>query len=229
MNTDAPHTGSAKSCPKRKILISGAVVVGLIIIFGGLKAASLIFNFGPQWYSNYAPTQPIPFSHKIHAGDFNIPCLYCHGAAERAAFAEVPGLELCMNCHQAVKTESPWIQQIQKQYEENQPIAWVKVHVLPDYVHFNHRRHIAAGVECQTCHGPVQEMEVVRQWAGLNMGWCIDCHRNDNYLTKKRIEFWEEAKKEKEGVFQLPEAVKTMLFAHKDPHNADVSCSTCHY
>jgi hypothetical protein len=217
------HGGAGGISGKKILLIS---VVGLILISAVTYAAGLVFNFVPAWYQNYAPEQPIPFQHKIHAGDYKIPCLYCHASAERAQHSEVPGLETCMNCHQAVKTDSPWIQKITEAYKANKPIEWVKVHVLPDFVRFNHKRHIAAGVECQTCHGPVQEMERVYQYAPLNMGWCVNCHRDNNYVQSHRVE-WSKKTKELKG--NPEESFLDQMLSHPDPHNADLSCSTCHY
>ncbi len=226
------EAGSAESKKVQKLVLMGTAVATVLAIAGTL------FYVSPQWYQNYAPTQPIPFSHKRHAGDFKIPCLYCHASAERAAHAEVPGLETCMNCHSVVKTDSPHIQKVKEHFDAKKPMEWVKVHVLPDFVRFNHKRHISAGVACQTCHGPVETMEKVYQWAGLNMGWCMDCHRNDNYVTDRRKEW---AKKEIEmggvaGASALPrmggaEAAPLWYkaLANKHPHNADVSCTTCHY
>lgn len=216
--------GGAGGISGKKILV--ASILGVVLISALTYGAGLIFNFVPSWYQNYAPEQPIPYSHKLHAGQYKIPCLYCHASAERAQHSEVPGLETCMNCHQAVKIDSPWIQQITEAYKANKPIAWVKVHVLPDFVRFNHKRHIAAGVECQTCHGPIQEMERVYQFAPLNMGWCIDCHRNNNYLQPHRIE-WSEKTKQLKG--NPEENLLDKMLSHPDPHNADLSCSTCHY
>jgi hypothetical protein len=202
-------------------------ILGLSIILTLVGGIVTYLFLMPAWYQNYAPEQPIPFSHKLHAGQYEIPCLYCHGSAEYADFAAVPGLETCMNCHNVVKTDSPWIQQIQQAYESNTPIAWVKVHVMPDFVHFNHSRHIAAGVECQTCHGPVQEMEKVYQYERMTMGWCMECHRNDDYLTPSRVEFFDK-KAELSGRPLVPQWTK-FLMGHPEPFNADVSCSTCHH
>lgn len=208
-----------KESALKKKLFGGTFVLALI------SGVVLYLLNMPAWYQNYAPEQPIPFSHKLHAGQYQIPCLYCHGSAEYAAFAAVPGVETCMNCHSMVKTESPWMQQLKKALETNTPVAWVKVHVLPDFVYFNHSRHIQAGVQCQTCHGPVEEMERVYQYQRLTMGWCVECHRNDDYLTESRKEF-SRLKKEMQGTDELPLALQTL--SHPDPHNADLSCSTCH-
>ncbi len=126
----------------------------------------------------YKPEQPIPFSHKLHAGDKKIPCQYCHSSARRSITSGIPPLNACMGCHRLVGTDKPWIQKITESYKNNQPISWVKVHDLPDFVRFSHKIHVSgAKLECQECHGQVQDMEVVEQVAPLQMGWCIDCHK----------------------------------------------------
>jgi hypothetical protein len=125
----------------------------------------------------YQPNQPIPFSHKLHAGDMKIDCLYCHSNADKSRHATVPALNVCMNCHRVVKTDSPLIQKITAAYNSGKPFEWVRIHELPDFAHFTHKRHVNAGVSCQTCHGPVETMEKVYQHAPLTMGWCMDCHR----------------------------------------------------
>lgn len=128
----------------------------------------------------YQPQQPIPFSHKLHAGDKQIPCQYCHFGARRSHAAVIPGLNTCMGCHRFVRPDSELIQYITKLYENNEPIEWVKVHDIPDHAHFIHSQHIKAEIACEKCHGQVQQMEEVKQVAPLQMGWCIDCHRENN-------------------------------------------------
>jgi hypothetical protein len=126
----------------------------------------------------YAPTQPIPFSHKLHAGDRKIPCEYCHSAARRSASGGVPPTNTCMGCHKVVRTDRPAIQWLTEKYNKKEPIEWVKVHDLPDYVHFSHKIHVGVGgLKCQDCHGPVETMDVVEQVAPLQMGWCVECHK----------------------------------------------------
>lgn len=151
----------------------------------------------------YAPEQPIAFSHKVHAGINKIDCKYCHVGAERGKSAVIPSLSVCMNCHyniQGVNGLDPnypkavYDKEIAKIYSyigfnaetlkyenEAKPVEWIKIHNLPDHVYFNHSQHVkVAGLECQTCHGQVQEMDVVQQMENLSMGWCVNCHRNTN-------------------------------------------------
>lgn len=168
------------SVTKLKITL-GFVGFLLLLAVGGLA-------FGPAKNQGFAPVQPIPFSHKKHAGfggkengQYGIDCRYCHYSVEKSRHATVPAVNVCMNCHSLVKTESPYIAQIQESYKTGKPIPWVKVHDLPDFTYFNHRRHVAKGVKCQTCHGDVQEMERVKQFAPLTMGWCVNCHRKPEY------------------------------------------------
>jgi hypothetical protein len=184
----------------------GIALFLILVVFavGGIAA-----YFPTASNEGYNPEQPIPFSHKLHAGDNKIACLYCHSGAEKSRHASVPSVNVCMNCHSVVKTDSPWIQQIRKHYAEGTPIEWIRVHELPDYVYFPHKRHVAKGVACQTCHGPVQEMARVYQFAPLTMGWCMECHRGQT----------------------TPRAVLQNVYPNmKDPHGpvAAVNCNTCH-
>jgi hypothetical protein len=162
------------------------VAVPLIIIAG--YVAYTVFPTASN--QGYAPVQPIPYSHKIHAGDNKIPCLYCHTNAEYSKHATVPGVGVCMNCHRVVKTESPYIQQIKKAFDEGKQVEWLRVHELPDFVYFPHASHVQKGVACQTCHGDIQNMERVYQAAPLTMGWCLDCHKGVSTPPKvlKRVE-----------------------------------------
>lgn len=142
------------------------------------------------WFSpknievGYSPTQPIDFSHQLHAGELAIDCRYCHTTVEKAAFAAIPSTEICMNCHNLVRrasgaeVDSPEIAKIVDSFNSGKPIEWVKVHMLPDYAYFNHSRHIIAGVSCVECHGRVDQMKKVFQAEPLSMAWCLDCHRD---------------------------------------------------
>ena len=158
-------------------LSSKAVIPLLILALLGVGAWAFFDTFSNV---GYAPKQPIAFSHKLHAGTRKIPCLYCHANAERSRHATVPAMNVCMNCHNVARTERPAIQQITALYNANKPVEWVRVHRVPDYVYFSHRWHVAKGIACQTCHGQVQNMDVIQQVATLKMGFCISCHRQNN-------------------------------------------------
>jgi len=194
---------------------------------------------------NYEPIQPIHYSHKIHAGDNEINCKYCHSAARVSKNAGIPSLNVCMNCHKnisevAESTATPeyskayYDGEIQKLYTavgwdkakqaytgKTQPVKWVRIHNLPDFVYFNHSQHVTvAGVECQTCHGPVQEFEIMKQYSKLTMGWCIDCHRKTDvkmegnaYYDKIHAEL-----SKKYGVDKLTAA-----------QMGGLECGKCHY
>jgi hypothetical protein len=129
-------------------------------------------------HQGYAPEQPIAFSHKLHAGDAKVPCLYCHFGARTSRHAGIPPAGVCMNCHAMLAKQTVEIEKLKEAIEQRRPIAWIKVHNLPDFVSFSHSRHVIARVECQACHGAVETMVRVEQQAPLTMGWCIDCHRS---------------------------------------------------
>lgn len=163
-----------------KFLGLGRLVVGV-----GAIAFGLLLMTGCEWGNigynkGYAPEQPIPFSHELHAGQYKIQCLYCHSGVERSAHSPVPSSNLCMNCHLVVASDKPAIQKLAEAYNNKQSIPWVKVHMLPDHVKFNHKAHVdrfGAPQACHKCHGPVESMEVMYQHSNLSMGWCIQCHR----------------------------------------------------
>lgn len=186
------------------------------------------FTVGVQ--QGYQPTQPIAFSHQIHAGEYEIDCQYCHTGVRKAKSANIPSANICMNCHTAIKTDSEEIQKIYTaidydpstgEYGNNvQPIEWVRVHNLPDLAYFNHSQHVkVGGLECETCHGPIEEMEVVYQYSNLTMGWCINCHRETNLNTKGNDYY-------SKLVELHSETSKTPM---KVEDNGGLECSKCHY
>ena len=132
----------------------------------------------PERARGYAPEQPIAFSHKLHVSKNGIECQFCHNEVAKSSFAAIPPVETCMGCHaQLVTKQSEDIDKLKEYYADKKPIPWVKVHVMPDHVTFNHKRHVKAGVACQECHGQIPQMEVVERVSSMKMGWCIDCHR----------------------------------------------------
>jgi RNA polymerase-binding transcription factor DksA len=154
---------------RRRLSVLAAVLAGLPFVAGCPG------KLGGQ--QGHAPAQPIAFSHAIHAGLYELDCQYCHAGAERSRHAGVPTASVCMNCHTQVKIDSPEIVKLTALVKSNQPIPWVKVHRLPDFAFFSHASHIAGGLQCQTCHGPVQQMVRVEQVETMTMGWCLRCHR----------------------------------------------------
>ncbi|MEJ7646828.1 MAG: c-type cytochrome [Chryseolinea sp.] len=163
------------------------IVIFLVTALGFKAVINGLYGIGVQ--QGYAPKQPIAFSHKIHAGQYQIDCKYCHVGAAKGKSATIPSVNICMNCHNQIRqgavTGEGEIAKVVAAWDNKKPIEWVRIHNLPDLAYFNHAQHVnVGGVECQTCHGPIETMDVVRQHSLLTMGWCIDCHRNTNVNNK---------------------------------------------
>lgn len=151
------------------------------LVVAALAGAIAFFSFfGSPRYTDvgYCPQQPVPYNHALHAGDLGMDCRYCHHAIEAAPHANIPPTQTCMNCHELLLPESSRLMPVRESWSTAMPIAWNRVHLLPDYAYFNHSAHLAAGVGCSTCHGNVARMAVVRQVAPMSMGWCLVCHRD---------------------------------------------------
>ncbi len=154
-------------------------VLGVLLVGGPAYLLTLAYYGGsPTTLAvGYAPKQPVPYSHALHAGKLGIDCRYCHNTVEQAAFAAVPPTQTCMNCHAGVRANSDKLVPVRESFSTGQPVPWVKVHDLADYVYFNHSAHVRRGVGCVECHGRVDRMDVVNQVQPLSMAWCLDCHR----------------------------------------------------
>lgn len=126
----------------------------------------------------YQPQQPVPFSHKLHAGELKMDCRYCHSTVEETGYAAIPSTAMCMNCHASIRSESDKLAAVRNSFQSGQPIQWVKVHDEPDFVFFNHAAHVNNGIGCVSCHGRIDQMETVHQQKPLSMAWCLECHRN---------------------------------------------------
>ena len=164
------------------------MAISIVPALRALKPAALVsavalFGLAVGYWADVAsvtgPEQPIAFSHKIHAGEYEIPCLYCHTQARRSISAGVPSVSKCVGCHNEIATERPQIRKLISYWQNKEPIPWIKVHDLPDFVHFTHKRHVLADIECQTCHGPVETMDRIRltSAAPMKMGLCLNCHK----------------------------------------------------
>ena len=149
------------------------------ILIGGLVAIGFFWYFGSPKYTDvgYRPEQPVPYSHKLHAGDLGLDCRYCHVGVEVSASATIPPTQTCMNCHTLIKTDSKKVAAVLESWANGTPIEWIRIHDLPDYAYFNHSAHVSVGVGCVSCHGNVAQMEEVMQVEPLSMSWCLDCHR----------------------------------------------------
>jgi hypothetical protein len=205
----------------QKFVKSNTFLGFVAFIFTAIVLKSAIdglFTVGVQ--QGYQPTQPIAFSHKIHAGQYEIDCNYCHTGVRNSKSANIPSANICMNCHSSIKTDSEEIKKIKAAVDNNTPIEWVRIHNLPDLAYFNHSQHVAVGeIECQTCHGPIEEMDVVYQYSPLTMGWCINCHRETDVNTK--------------GNEYYDKLVKLHSETSKEPMKVEdiggLECSKCHY
>lgn len=200
----------------------GAVVAGHVffIVFGS-----------PKFYEmGYEPDQPIPYSHKLHAGTLGIDCKYCHMNAETGNVASVPALQVCMNCHAGIKKDSPKLAKLYEAWNSGKPeeakaLSWVKVHRLPDFVTFPHKAHVQAGLKCQECHGPVETMDVVKVSSPLSMGWCLECHRRPRGLPESSTRIT------KLPFDMMADHGGSLFQAHTIPSssvNPPTHCSGCH-
>jgi cytochrome c2 len=213
----------------KKVFKSDAFVIIVTALVVTLLAKTVIdglYSVGVQ--QGYAPKQPIAFSHELHAGQYEIECQYCHTGVEIGKSANIPSANICMNCHTHIQNVggqegiSPEIAKIYNAVDNNQPIEWVRVHNLPDLAYFNHSQHVAVGeIECQTCHGEIQEMEVVEQHSSLTMGWCIDCHRQTTVQTEGN-EYYDK-------LIMLHSASKNAKEALKVKDIGGLECAKCHY
>lgn len=216
-----------------------------------VAVSALIGCRGPGAQSpSEGPDQPIAFYHSVHAGDNQIPCLYCHTNAERAPTAGVPSVQLCVGCHvpgsavtppemaslsfPSADRDSLWNAEATKlvgYWQRQEPIPWVRVHQLPAHAQFPHMSHVRVGLECQTCHGPVQEMEKVYKFSSLQMGWCVSCHRGELPLSETEMTTIQERSTYVRRVAALAAADVDVRGAIGTYPNqiASTDCFVCHY
>lgn len=202
-----------------------SIAIGIVLVIGLLWAGDHFQKSPYVTEVNYIKDQPVPFSHKHHVAGLGIDCRYCHTAAEKSASAGIPPTATCMNCHSQVWNESPMLAPVRDSFSSGKPIPWVRVHDLPDFVYFNHSIHLAKGVGCTTCHGPIDKMDITWKHNTLYMGWCLDCHRNPEKFVR-----------EKKDVFRTdwqpgPDQVhlgQQLVEKHHIIKN-NVNCSVCHH
>ena len=200
-------------------------LVGAALVIAPAYLLVLLYYSGSPRATDvgYEPVQPVPYSHKLHAGDMGLDCRYCHNTVEQTAHASIPPTATCMNCHTNIYPQSPKLIPVRESYATGMPVRWVRVHDLPDYVYFNHSAHVRRGVGCVECHGRVDKMEVVYQDQKLSMGWCLDCHRDPDPRLRPVEEVtnmaWQPAEDRRALGSRLREQYG--LAPSKD-------CSTCH-
>lgn len=202
------------------------LVIGILLPVIAIGAIGFVWYFFSPKFTDvgYTPHQPVPFSHQLHAGELGMDCRYCHNTVERSWFAAIPPTQTCMGCHTTVRPDSEKLAVVRESFEKNTPIPWVKVHMLPDYVRFDHRPHINSGVGCVECHGRVDQMQEVRQEQPMSMSWCLDCHRNPTERLRPKSEVTN----------MLWNAKDAQYNPHNDPMrtfdvNPPQNCSACHY
>jgi hypothetical protein len=204
----------------RMILASIAVVPVLVV---GLAYEVMKSPYVTE--QNVTRNQPVPFSHEHHVGGLGLDCRYCHTSVEKARFAGIPPTETCMTCHSQIWTNAELLAPVRTSLAENKPLRWERVNKLPDYVYFDHSIHVAKGVGCSTCHGPVEQMRLMRQAAPLTMGWCLDCHRDPAKNVRPRQAVFD-------GSWTPPEDRETLgrqlvaAYHIRTDHLTD--CSICH-
>lgn len=165
--------------PKSANILPIKIGFGLACL-GVLVVAGVWYYFTPKYTRvGYQPQQPVAYSHALHVGQLGMDCRYCHSFVDQAAHANIPNSQTCNNCHKqgGVQWENPKLAVLRESVEKNIPIQWKQIHLVPDYVYFNHSAHVNRGVSCVSCHGQINEMEVVWQDKPLSMGWCLECHR----------------------------------------------------
>jgi hypothetical protein len=215
----------SKIFPKSANRLPLQIIIYLAIV-GGIATAGVDYYMTPKFTRvGYSPVQPVPFSHAKHVGELGLDCRYCHSNVERSGFANVPTSQTCMNCHNQIKTTSPMLAAVRDSYQTGDPVHWVQVHEVPDFVYFNHAIHINRGISCVECHGRIDQMDVVMHAKPLSMGFCLDCHREPAEHIRPREEVtnlaWEASS---------PEAQLEMgrRFIHDWNVKPPQSCSGCH-
>jgi hypothetical protein len=204
--------------------LSIIAVVAFAALLGG--AVGMLHLSGYNTGKDDFIDQPIQFSHAHHVGGMGIDCRYCHTSVEEAGFAGIPPTKTCMNCHSQIWATAPILEPVRASFRDNTPLEWTRVHDLPDFVYFNHSIHVAKGVGCATCHGPVDRMPLMYQYASLTMQWCLDCHRDPGPNLRPREEVfnmnWQRPADDPELGARLVRDYNIGSVAQL------TSCSTCH-
>jgi hypothetical protein len=220
--------------------ISRATIFGAIFAVGLLVWAAYEIQSSPYvTYAGVARPQPVPFSHQHHVAALGIDCRYCHTSVETSGFAGIPPTKTCMNCHSQIWTNAPMLEPVRESYRTGESLVWNRVDDLPDFVYFNHSIHIAKGVGCNTCHGPVDRMPLMYNYASLQMGWCLNCHRHPEEFLRPRDQVFN--MRYEQPTISLPVVMDGHAYTDQISLGRDLvkkynlrtvaditSCSTCH-
>jgi hypothetical protein len=220
--------------------ISRATIFGAIFVVAALFWALNEFQRSPYiTYAKVARPQPVPFSHQHHVAGLGIDCRYCHTSVEVSNFAGIPPTATCMNCHRQIWTGAPLLEPVRESFRTGKSLVWTRVNDLPDFVYFNHSIHINKGVGCNTCHGPVDRMPLMYNYASLQMEWCLDCHRAPEKYLRPRDQVFNMEYKPPTG--SAPVTVDGTAYTDQLALGTDLvkkyklrtvtditSCSTCH-
>lgn len=208
--------------PSMNTLSRVSIFGGVFILAGVATLAAMIVRSPYATEAGVIRSQPVPFSHAHHVGDCGIDCRYCHRTVEREAFAGMPETQLCLDCHSVLFRDSDLLAPVRESFREGKPLAWARVHDVPDYAYFHHGIHISKGIACETCHGPVNEMPLMWRNATLHMEWCLECHRDpEKYVRPKSAVLAFQWKPDA----STPPASELMVMHKID---AKTNCTTCH-
>jgi hypothetical protein len=204
--------------------LSRLTIYGAVFILAGLWYA--LYAIGDSSYFtdvNVAHDQPVPFSHKHHAGELGIDCRYCHTSVERSSFAGLPPTQTCMTCHSQIWVNSPMLEPVRSSYQTDKSIEWARVNALPDFVYFDHSIHVSKGIGCTTCHGPVAEMALTWRANTLEMSWCLECHRHPERYVRPREEVFNADYRRPPNQLELGRKLVKEYKIH-----SLTNCDTCH-
>lgn len=216
----------AQLFPKSANSLAPASIVALVLVAGGAVGSLLALDYaGFNQRRGETVEQTVPFSHEHHVAGLGLDCRYCHTSVEKSAVAGIPPTSTCYNCHKIVWNEAPMLEPVRASYRTGQPLEWNKVHDLPDFAYFNHSIHVAKGIGCATCHGPVHQMRLMRSAQPLQMRWCLECHRNPEKFIRPKEEVFNMSWKAKDQ-----ETLGRELVAKYEvrPPAQITSCGTCH-
>ncbi len=214
-----PQTFHRSTNTLSRVSIFGAV----FIVVAGLFVVDAINRSGYVNQSGVDRQQPVPFSHQHHVGGMGVDCRYCHTSVETSSVAGIPPTKTCMNCHSQIWAQSPTLEPVRESFRTGKSIQWTRVHDLPEFVYFNHSAHVNKGIGCSTCHGRVDRMPLMWQHASLQMGWCLDCHRDPARYVRPQGQVFNAAWEPPPDQQQEGEKLVKQYGLHPR-----TSCSTCH-